>query len=215
MHGQTMAWHGFCPACERGAQTRGLSMDIAATLHQLGVALEAYTGADLTVRSPIDGSQLASLRCHTRAEVQASIAQAAEAFTAWRDVPWPQGTPGAPGDHGMRQDSRRGTRGSTGNDRYVRFRRGPVASALWAHDRFRAARAQHAGDLVASGSHGGAYGVQFPSGCVVVECGPGARLRRPCGLEAFGKDAPRGPGLPGDFRAGLRALYPDHRPHPA
>jgi len=65
-------------------------MDIAATLRQLGVALADYTGADLTVRSPIDGSQLASLRCHTRAEVQASIAQAAEAFTAWRDVPAPQ-----------------------------------------------------------------------------------------------------------------------------
>jgi len=69
---------------------KGLLMDTAATLQQLGVALDEYTGADLTVRSPIDGSQLASLRCHTRAEVQASIAQAAEAFTAWRDVPAPQ-----------------------------------------------------------------------------------------------------------------------------
>src|SRR5215510_9788402 len=65
-------------------------MDVVATLHQLGVALDACTGTDLVVRSPIDGSQLASLRCHTPAEVQASIAQATEAFLAWRDVPAPQ-----------------------------------------------------------------------------------------------------------------------------
>src|SRR2546421_3873866 len=69
---------------------KGLLMDTAATLQQLGVALDEYTGADLTVRSPIDGSHLASLRCHTPAEVQASIAQAAEAFLVWRDVPAPQ-----------------------------------------------------------------------------------------------------------------------------
>ena len=65
-------------------------MDVAAILHQLGVALDECTGTDLVVRSPIDGSQLASLRCHTQAEVQASIARAAEAFLAWRDVPAPQ-----------------------------------------------------------------------------------------------------------------------------
>src|SRR5215831_7752790 len=65
-------------------------MDVKTILHQLGVALDAYTGTDLVVRSPIDGSQLASLRCHTPAEVQASIAQATEAFLAWRDVPAPQ-----------------------------------------------------------------------------------------------------------------------------
>src|SRR5215510_6671530 len=64
-------------------------MDVTAILHQLGVALDACTGTDLVVRSPIDGSQLACLRCHTRAEVQASMAQAAEAFLVWRDVPAP------------------------------------------------------------------------------------------------------------------------------
>jgi len=65
-------------------------MDVAAILHQLGVPLTEYAGSDLAVCSPIDGSQIASLRCHTQAEVQASMAQAAEAFTAWRDVPAPQ-----------------------------------------------------------------------------------------------------------------------------
>src|SRR6266852_3877263 len=65
-------------------------MDSAATLDDLGVTLPKYAGADLTVRSPIDGSPMASLRCHTRAEVEASIAHAVEAFLVWRDVPAPQ-----------------------------------------------------------------------------------------------------------------------------
>src|SRR5215467_5228031 len=65
-------------------------MDIATTLDHLGVALQEYAGPDLIVRSPIDGSPLASLRCPTRAEVEASIARAVEAFLVWRDVPAPQ-----------------------------------------------------------------------------------------------------------------------------
>ena len=51
-------------------------MDVAAILHQLGVPLTEYAGSDLAVCSPINGSQIASLRCHTQAEVQASMAQA-------------------------------------------------------------------------------------------------------------------------------------------
>jgi aldehyde dehydrogenase (NAD+) len=65
-------------------------MDIAATLQHLGVTLAAYAGSDLTVRSPIDGAQIAALRCHTQAEVEASITRAAQAFLVWRDVPAPQ-----------------------------------------------------------------------------------------------------------------------------
>lgn len=64
-------------------------MDVTTTLDHLGVSLQEYAGADLTVRSPIDGSLMASLRCHTRAEVEASIARAVEAFLVWRDVPAP------------------------------------------------------------------------------------------------------------------------------
>jgi aldehyde dehydrogenase (NAD+) len=65
-------------------------MDITATLHTLGVTLTAYAGTDFTVHSPIDGSPLAALRCHTVSEVQGCIAQALAAFEAWRDVPAPQ-----------------------------------------------------------------------------------------------------------------------------
>jgi aldehyde dehydrogenase (NAD+) len=65
-------------------------MDIATTLDHLGVALQEYAGPDLIVRSPIDGLPMTSLRCHTRAEVEATIARAVEAFLVWRDVPAPQ-----------------------------------------------------------------------------------------------------------------------------
>src|SRR5262245_9802324 len=65
-------------------------MDMTATLQHLGVTLAEYTGPDLAVRSPIDGAQITSLRCHTQTEVEASIARAAQAFLVWRDVPAPQ-----------------------------------------------------------------------------------------------------------------------------
>jgi len=65
-------------------------MDIATTLDHLGVALQEYAGPDLIVRSPIDGLPMTSLRCHTRVEVEATIARAVEAFLVWRDVPAPQ-----------------------------------------------------------------------------------------------------------------------------
>ena len=65
-------------------------MDITATLQHLGVTLAPYAGSDLSVCSPIDGTQITALRCHTRVEVEASIARAAQAFLVWRDVPAPQ-----------------------------------------------------------------------------------------------------------------------------
>jgi aldehyde dehydrogenase (NAD+) len=65
-------------------------MDVTAILRTLGVTLAEDAGTDLPVHSPIDGSQIAALRCHTLSEVQSSIAQAAEAFAVWRDVPAPQ-----------------------------------------------------------------------------------------------------------------------------
>jgi aldehyde dehydrogenase (NAD+) len=65
-------------------------MDITATLQHLGLTLADYAGPDLAVRSPIDGAQITALRCHTQAEVEASIARAVQAFLVWRDVPAPQ-----------------------------------------------------------------------------------------------------------------------------
>jgi len=65
-------------------------MEVTETLRQLGVTLAESADTDLVVHSPIDGSQIASLQCSTMVEVQASIAQAVEAFEVWRDVPAPK-----------------------------------------------------------------------------------------------------------------------------
>src|SRR4029453_18378744 len=79
---------GGAPSHPPGALRR-LPMDLMTTLHHLGITLETSAGPDLRVRSPIKGAPLASLRCPPRAEVDASIAHAVEAFLVWRDVPAP------------------------------------------------------------------------------------------------------------------------------
>jgi aldehyde dehydrogenase (NAD+) len=53
-----------------------------------GVDLAAYAG-DHPVNSPINGESLASVRLRNAADVPAVIAQAGEAFRAWRTVPAP------------------------------------------------------------------------------------------------------------------------------
>jgi aldehyde dehydrogenase (NAD+) len=65
-------------------------MDIAPLLHELGVDPHAHAGKDLPVRTPIDGSLLATLRVDDAASVAAKVAAAAEAFCAWRAVPAPR-----------------------------------------------------------------------------------------------------------------------------
>jgi aldehyde dehydrogenase (NAD+) len=65
-------------------------MDIAPLLHELGVDPGAHAGADLTVRTPIDGSVLATLRVDDAASIAASVAAAHAAFAAWRSVPAPR-----------------------------------------------------------------------------------------------------------------------------
>ena len=49
----------------------GNTMDIAPLLRELGVDLDAHAGDDLTVRTPIDGSVLASLRVDDAASIAA------------------------------------------------------------------------------------------------------------------------------------------------
>jgi len=51
--------------------------------------LDQYTGSDLTVTTPVDGSELAKLRVTTQAEVDAAIEKSVAAFRVWRDVPGP------------------------------------------------------------------------------------------------------------------------------
>jgi aldehyde dehydrogenase (NAD+) len=52
--------------------------------------LASYRGNDLTVRSPIDGAELAQLRFDGPDEFERKIAQAQEAFRVWSQVPAPR-----------------------------------------------------------------------------------------------------------------------------
>jgi aldehyde dehydrogenase (NAD+) len=68
---------------------------LAPLLRELHVALPAATAAPgtagaLSVRSPIDGSTLASLPMHGPADIAAAIARAQSAFLSWRTVPAPR-----------------------------------------------------------------------------------------------------------------------------
>jgi aldehyde dehydrogenase (NAD+) len=55
----------------------------------LNFDLAAYTGSDLTIRSPRDGQLLATLKSHTTAQAETALADAQTAFLAWREVPAP------------------------------------------------------------------------------------------------------------------------------
>jgi aldehyde dehydrogenase (NAD+) len=59
-------------------------------LERLGVAADSLSGGDLSVASPLTGSEIARLRQHGVADAQAAIAGARTAFAAWRDVPAPR-----------------------------------------------------------------------------------------------------------------------------
>ncbi len=59
-------------------------------LASLGVERSAYTMGSHPVHTPIDGSRIASVRLDTPADVAAKIAQARQAFDAWRAVPAPR-----------------------------------------------------------------------------------------------------------------------------
>ncbi len=60
-----------------------------ALLRSLGLDPATLAGP-LTVRSPIDGSTLAQIAVHSRADADAAIARAHAAFLAWRNVPAPK-----------------------------------------------------------------------------------------------------------------------------
>jgi aldehyde dehydrogenase (NAD+) len=59
-------------------------------LTRLGVSEAAYTGGELAVHTPIDGSRIGTVPATTRAGVEKAVSAAAQAFTAWRLVPAPR-----------------------------------------------------------------------------------------------------------------------------
>ena len=77
------------------SSTNHAAPDAASVLGAAGLTTEVLTAGvgatdGLPVRTPIDGSLLATLATHTADDAAAMVAAATEAFTAWRAVPAPR-----------------------------------------------------------------------------------------------------------------------------
>jgi aldehyde dehydrogenase (NAD+) len=59
-------------------------------LSRFGLAIDQPAEGGLDVTTPIDGTRIATLAPHTRADVEAMIVRATAAFKAWRSVPAPR-----------------------------------------------------------------------------------------------------------------------------
>ena len=59
-------------------------------LERLGLTAAALSGGSLSVRSPIDGAEIARIRETPAADMPAIIERAHSAFLAWREVPAPR-----------------------------------------------------------------------------------------------------------------------------
>lgn len=65
-----------------------VAKDAKSLLTYFGV--DAVSGADLTVQSPIDATEIATLATHGTVDIDSIIAEAVAAFDAWRQVPAPR-----------------------------------------------------------------------------------------------------------------------------
>jgi len=70
--------------------TGTLLHETAALLTGFGVAQDRLSGGEFPVVSPIDGSRIAALRRHDRADLDRMIGAAERAFVVWRNVPPPR-----------------------------------------------------------------------------------------------------------------------------
>src|ERR1700722_3078301 len=65
-------------------------MDVNGLLKEIGVNTAPYSGADLSVISPIDGKEITSLKISSQDDIENKIAASVRAFETWRDVPAPK-----------------------------------------------------------------------------------------------------------------------------
>ena len=202
-------------------------------LERLGLTAAALSGGSLSVRSPIDGAEIARIRETPAADMPAIIDRAHNAFLAWREVPGAEagrarpparrgiarleGGLGRAGDARGRQDRLRGPGRSAGDDRHLRLRRRPLAPIVRSRHRLGASGPSHDRDLASDGAVRDHFRLQFSGRGLVLERGAGARLRRSGDLEAVREDAALGAGDDEDPRARHRALRPGRarRPRPA
>ena len=177
-------------------------------LEGLGFGAAELWGGGLSVRSPIDGAEIARIRETPLADMPAIIARARNAFGAWREVPAPrrgelvrllgEALRDSKDDLGRARDPRGGQdrfggpRRSAGDDRHLRFRRRPVAPAVRSDHRLASAPATAWPRPGIRSGRAASYGLQFSRRGLGLERGAGARLRRSGDLEAVGKDAALG-----------------------
>ena len=66
------------------------NFNLTGVMQRLGLAPGAYQGGRLLVRSPIDGSELARVACHSAEQVPSIVDDAHQAFLCWRSTPAPR-----------------------------------------------------------------------------------------------------------------------------
>ena len=59
-------------------------------LKRLGVDEKAFTGGDLSVRTPVTGEEIGAVSSISAEETGAAVERAHQAFKAWRNVPAPR-----------------------------------------------------------------------------------------------------------------------------
>ena len=171
----------------------------------LGRHWRQATGPPIAVRSPIDGSLLASFagataerRGRRGGRGRGGLSHVADgAGPAARRtgpphrpaVPPAQGRPGRTAELGGRQDHARGAGRGPGDDRHLRLRRGPEPATLRPDDRQRAAAAPPGRAVASAGAGGRDHGLQLPRGRLGLERDARPGLRRSGGLEAVGEGA--------------------------
>ena len=179
-------------------------MDHATVLAANGFTKAELNVGALTVRSPIDGAEVARVAETSPADMANVVAKSQEAFKVWRKVPAPRRgelvrllgeelraakeTLGALVTLEAGKSLRRSWR-SPGDDRHLRFRRGFVASASWSDHRLRTTRARDARNLASGWSRRRHNRLQFSRGGLVLEHGAGACLWRPGDLETIRENA--------------------------
>jgi aldehyde dehydrogenase (NAD+) len=67
-----------------------VALEARRLLAELGVAESLYSGGALAARSPITGEVIGQLTAATRADADAALALAVQAFSEWRTVPAPR-----------------------------------------------------------------------------------------------------------------------------
>src|SRR3984957_20144837 len=166
-------------------------------LERLGLTTAALSGGSLSVRSPIDGAEIARIRETPADDMPGIIDRAHSAFLAWREVPAPR--------RGelvrLLAEELRASKEALGA--LVTLEVGKITSEGLGEVQemidicdfaVGLSRQIYGLDLASEGAVRDQLRLQFSGRGLVLECRAGARLRRSGDLETIGKDAALRPG---------------------